>query len=375
MTNPTNDWDELAQSIADGEAVLVLGPDAIPLYRLGPPPPNDPEEPAEATFSQLTRRRIQTALGASVTYFYSRDNLFLFRDKDAKNQAQKVVKRCANDKSWLPDAELLRRIAAMKFPLILSLSPEAYTRAAFSQYGLPYQFDYFTAKDKTTDTALTAPKASQPVLYNLCGYALEDDYDSVILDYHDLFGLLTALLGDLNVPDALRGKLKKANRFVLLGFQLERWYSQLLLQYINKLDGEFDNGKHNFALLTDLREDAREFVIEQFQVKCIAPSQEEWDRLFEACSRYDALRALPDPLSGPATQIRLLVERDDLPGALDVLDKNSAALGDPTLVSLLKSQYTGWLNDKTAQTADPRDLNLLKNQIRSRILTFSAQLP
>jgi hypothetical protein len=76
-------WAELAQSIADGEAVLVLGPDAIPLYRLGPTPENDPDEAAEATFNQLSRRRIRRALGEGVTYFYERDNLFLFRDWNA----------------------------------------------------------------------------------------------------------------------------------------------------------------------------------------------------------------------------------------------------------------------------------------------------
>jgi hypothetical protein len=120
-TNNTNDWDELAQSVADGEAVLVLGPDAIPLYRIGSASENAHDEPAEATFSQLAQRRICAALGTGVTYFYKRDNLFLFLDPDAKNQAQKVVKRCANDGQWLPDAELLRQIAAMKFPVILSL--------------------------------------------------------------------------------------------------------------------------------------------------------------------------------------------------------------------------------------------------------------
>lgn len=46
MPEPTSPhWADLAQSIADGEAVLVLGPDAIPLFRLGPPPDSDPQEP------------------------------------------------------------------------------------------------------------------------------------------------------------------------------------------------------------------------------------------------------------------------------------------------------------------------------------------
>lgn len=314
-----------------------------------------------------------------MTYYYERDNLFLFRDRDAKSQAQKVVKRCANDRAWLPDAELLRRLAALKFPLVLSLSPEAYLREAFSKYGLSHQFDYFSAKDKTTEVALSAPKASQPLLYNLCGYALEDDYDSVVLDYHDLFGLLTALLGDLNVPDVLRGKLKKATRFVLLGFHLERWYAQLLLQYINKLDGEFDNRNHNFAMLREVSEDAREFVIEQFQVKCIAPSREEFDQLFEACAGHDALRSLPDPLAGPAADIRLLVEKDELPAALSLLEKHAAALGDPLILPMLKSQFSEWLRESSKpekdRSVDSRELQLLKNQVRSRILTFSASLP
>ncbi|NUQ26745.1 MAG: hypothetical protein HUU34_22605 [Saprospiraceae bacterium] len=374
-TNNTNDWDELAQSVADGEAVLVLGPDAIPIYRIGTASENAHDEPAEATFSQLAQRRICAALGTGVTYFYERDNLFLFLDPDVKNQAQKVVKRCANDDQWLPDAELLRQIAAMKFPVILSLSPDGYVRDTFSRYGLNYQFDYFTAKDKTTEITLATPKPSQPLLYNLCGYALEDDYDSVILDYHDLYGLLTALLGDLNVPDVLRGKLKKANRFILLGFHLERWYAQLLLHYINKVDGEFDNSNHNFAMLTEISDDAREFVIEQFQMKCIAPSREEFNQLFESCRRLGALRQLSDPLAGPAAEIRLLVEKNDLAGALEILDKNAGALEDSTIPPMLKSQYNEWLKHFTEKTEDSRELELMKNKLRSRILTFAGSLP
>jgi hypothetical protein len=374
-TNNTNDWDELAQSVADGEAVLVLGPDAIPIYRIGTASENAHDEPAEATFSQLAQRRICAALGTGVTYFYERDNLFLFLDPDVKNQAQKVVKRCANDDQWLPDAELLRQIAAMKFPVILSLSPDGYVRDTFSRYGLNYQFDYFTAKDKTTEITLATPKPSQPLLYNLCGYALEDDYDSVILDYHDLYGLLTALLGDLNVPDVLRGKLKKANRFILLGFHLERWYAQLLLHYINKVDGEFDNSNHNFAMLTEISDDAREFVIEQFQMKCIAPSREEFNQLFESCRRLGALRQLSDPLAGPAAEIRLLVEKNDLAGALEILDKNAGALEDSTITPMLKSQYNEWLKHFTEKTEDSRELELMKNKLRSRILTFAGSLP
>jgi len=363
------DLQSLAQSIADGEAILVLGPEAIPLYRNRTSEADN--EPIETTFGQMARHRIQQSPDLQIAYYYERDNLFMFRDKNSKHQAQKIVKRCAADKSWLPDAELMRQIAAIKFPLVLSLSPDGYVREAFSQYSVPYQFDYFTAKDKSSDIKLDTPKPDFPILYNLCGYALEDDYDSVILDYHDLFEVLKSLLGDLNVPDILRGKLKKANRFVLLGFRLDRWYLQLLLYYINKIEGEFDNSNHNFTMLAEISDDAREFVIEQFQIKGIAPSRADFDALFEACREVGALRNLPDPLSGPAAQIRLLVERNDLPAALELLEKNATNPDDITAATMLKSQYNAWQQAQTAKIEDPRDLQLLLNQIRYRVLTFA----
>ncbi len=371
MSDPQTalDLKSLAQSIVDGEAILVLGPEAIPLYRNRSSDSDD--EPTETTFGQMAKGRIQHSADIQIAYHYERDNLFMFRDKNSKREAQKAVKRCAADKNWLPDAELMRQIAAIKFPVVLSLSPDGYVREAFSQYSVPYQFDYFTAKDKTADIKLDTPKPDFPILYNLCGYALEDDYDSVILDYHDLFEVLKSLLGDLNVPDMLRGKLKKANRFVLLGFRLDRWYLQLLLHYINKIEGEFDNSNHNFAMLAEVNDDAREFVIEQFQMKCIAPSRADFDALFEACKAAGALRNLPDPLSGSAAQIRLLVERNDLSAALDLLETNAGNPDDLTAATMLKSQYNAWQQAHAAQIEDPKDLQLLLNQIRYRILTFA----
>ncbi|MFN0036900.1 MAG: SIR2 family protein [Saprospiraceae bacterium] len=368
-THSAPDLQALAQSIADGEAILVLGPEAIPLYRSRASEADD--EPNETTFGQLAHQRIRQTAEIQIAYHYERDNLFLFRDKNSKHQAQKMLKRCAADKNWLPDAELMRQIAAIKFPVVLSLSPDGYVREAFSQYSVPYQFDYFTAKDKTADIKLDTPKPDFPILYNLCGYALEDDYDSVILDYHDLFEVLKSLLGDLNVPDLLRGKLKKANRFVLLGFRLDRWYLQLLLHYINKIEGEFDNSNHNFAMLAEVSDDARAFVIEQFQMKCIAPSRADFDALFEACREAGALRNLPDPLSGSAAQIRLLVERNEIPAALELLEKNATTPDDTTAVALFKSQYNAWQQAQAAKIEDPRDLQLQLNQIRYRVLTFA----
>lgn len=145
----------------------------------------------------------------------------------------------------------------------------------------------------------------------------------------------------------------------------------MLLHYINKIEGEFDNSNHNFAMLANVSEDARAFVIEQFQIKSIAPSRADFDALYEACLALGAVRKLPDPLSGPAAQIRLLVERNDLPAALDLLGKNAASPEDVTAATMLKSQFNAWQQAQSSKTEDPRELQLMLNQLRYRILTFA----
>lgn len=87
-------WDRLAQSIADGEAVLILGPDAIPLYPAGATEAMPSAE--EMTFSRLSRRLIRETPEIGINFFYERDNLFLFRDEMSKKLARKTVRELGN---------------------------------------------------------------------------------------------------------------------------------------------------------------------------------------------------------------------------------------------------------------------------------------
>lgn len=83
-------WDTLAQSIADGEAVLILGPDAIPMYPIGQSGAVPGQE--EMTFGRLSRKVIREAPDIGINLFYERDSLFLFRDEISKNRARKAVR-------------------------------------------------------------------------------------------------------------------------------------------------------------------------------------------------------------------------------------------------------------------------------------------
>ena len=366
--------DALAQSIADGEAVLILGPDALPLY------PADQQDaaqaPGEMTFGRLSRKAILEAPDIGVNFFYERDNLFLFRDEFSKNQARKLVRERARDKHWLPDEELLRQIVAMPFHLVLNLSPDHRVYDAFTRYFQTPQFDFCTPYRKDAGKPIQEPDRHNPLLYNLCGSVLEKR-DSPVLDFFDLFQLFIKLLGNSDeIPTWLGRKLQAADTYILLGIQLDRWYFQLFLHYLNWLDNNaYTNVKQNFPFLSQVNEDMQAFVLSQFNIRQIAPTRDDFNALHQACAKKGILRELHDPLSPAAAQVRLLVGQGKYEEAFDVLEKQTKGLEKQLDLPHLKARFAEWKRESKEKIADSRDLDLQINRIRYTLLTYASQLP
>lgn len=360
----TTSWDSLAQSIADGEAVLILGPDAIPRY-----PAGQDSAGVETSFSQLSRQVIQQTPGIGINYFYDRDRLFLFRDAESKMLARKVVRDLARDPGWLPDEELLRQIVAMPFHLVLSLSPDRAVYDAFCRYTTAPQFDFVSPYGKLPGAPISEPTAHNPLVFNLCGNVL-DKRDSPILDYFDLFQLVIKLLGNSDeIPTWLGRKLREADTYILLGFQFDKWYSQLFLHYLNWLDNNaVANINRNFPILSDVSDDERAFILNQFNVQQVAPERSDFDALYAACARKGILRDIRDPLSPVQAQVRMLIGQDKLDEALRMLEQ----FNSPD-IDLLKSRYQHWKQQQRAGTTDSRDLALEINRIRYALLTYNSQ--
>lgn len=366
-------WDRLAQSIADGEAVLILGPDAIPLYPSGVT--NTDRSAEEMTFSRLSRRLIRETPEIGINFFYERDNLFLFRDEMSKKLARKTVRELARDTRWLPDEELLRQIVAMPFHLVLSLAPDRIVYDAFVRHFREPQFDFCSPYYKDPGKPLRAPDRHNPLVYNLCGNVLEK-LDSPILDFFDLFQLLIKLLGNSDeVPTWLSRKLREADTYILLGVQLDRWYYQLFLHYLNGLDhNAFTNVNQNFPFLSQVGDDMREFVLSQFNIRQIATARSDFDTLYQTCAQKGILRELHDPLSTEQTQIRVLVTQLKYEEAFDLLERGLEDRELQVDLPQLKARYQQWKQHRQNSTADPRDLDLEINKIRYALLTYAGQM-
>ncbi len=360
-------WSGIADDIEDGAAVLLLGPDVMLLHNTAPNPAEG--EPMEILQRDLYQQRIQQ--NTEIAYnFYTREQFFLFKDSNSKKKAKRSVCALTRDAQWRPDPVLLERIAAMQFPIVISVNPDIHLRATFERYGIPHQYDYYSGQENKPERIFEEPTAANPILYNLFGST--EDANSLVLDYHDLFQLIKNLLKETQFPQKLKFALKNATTYIFLGFQFDRWYAQMVLHYLNMLDNEFDNSSSNYSMFSEVAEDETlKFVVQQFNVKHIGADRADFDALFEECRHRNLLRKLPNPYSERATAIRLKAAADDLTGALALL----AQYAESNEVTMLQGRMSHWKQELTQNALAPDELNRQRNQLRYAILELAAQLP
>ena len=129
-------WDDLLDDIEEQNAVLLLGHGFLP--------------GTQAALGEQLREKLQ----AKLLYSYAREGLFLFADSEAKTTAQKEAAR--HYRGFQADAEILKKMVEMPFPLMISANPDKLLLNAFAQYRLPCQFDYFSSQYKATSSRCSA---------------------------------------------------------------------------------------------------------------------------------------------------------------------------------------------------------------------------
>jgi hypothetical protein len=193
-----------------------------------------------------------------VDSYYENENLFLFKNENAKTDAYYEIVEELYQREY--NEELYYKISQIPFHLIISISPDLFLPKTFEKFGLPYNFHYFQ-KDQTQQN-IPEPTKDSPLIYNLFGSI--DDQESLILDHDDLFDYLSAILGKNKLPQVVQNTLSNAKTLIFFGFDLNKWYIQLLLRLLN-LSKDKDNFK-SFALGTNTNKRIEEFCLKHFNI-------------------------------------------------------------------------------------------------------------
>ena len=343
-------YTDIIEDLQDEQAVLLIGPEAM---RLG-----------EQSLMQHLYAHLWVRAGEEVVYYYERDGLFLFANEEAKLRVQKQVKRQLRALS--PDEEWLQRLVALPFPLRLSLTPDTFLRDAFAKYGVEAHFGYF----KAGETAVELPKGEKgkPLVYNLLGMAEEEE--SLVLDYEDMFKLMKGALGGLGdgLPRKLQAQLARATTYIFVGFEFEKWHTQMLIRILSER-----KGINKYAFVGDqTTQGTRDFLMKEFKIS-FAEGEKEGetllDCLYRHCEKANILRPIASAYSDKQLKIMRLIYSAKILAALEELLKEKEF---ETEVGVFSARFHSLEEGKARM--DSRDYSVEWNKVVYGLLEIVKQV-
>jgi len=341
-------WDTILNYIDSEQAALFIGPDIIQFE--GKP------------LNRALRDNLRERFKDKIAHYHRQEGLFLFKGKIAKNEAAQYVRKYLDEHQ--PDETIFRKIARIKFPLVISINPDTYLSDICYKYGIRHRFSYFKSKDKASED-IEEPSKDLPLLYNLCGSKNEDE--SIILDYEDLFRLVSSSISAPGLPDKLKSSLEKVRLFIFVGFHFENWSTQLMLRL---LCGKDESQKYAANTLS-VDENTRDFLMHQFQIEFLEKDQLFIDALFDQCGQHQLLRDISDPASSDSIDIiRQIQIGKDLFKAFEMLRQKTMATPLYDEVTLLMSTYNTLLEEKKKGVLDSRDYFVQFNRTVDGLLSI-----
>lgn len=262
-----NKLKRLATDIKKQQCVVLLGPEIV--------------KSGDKTVRQALREHLNETNADDIAHYYERDGFFLFREEIAKQDVQREVVEFyeAHNTDQEVDETLLKQLVQLKTHVVLSINPDRFLSDVAYKYGIKHRFAYFQHGGEAV-MDVEEPTIETPLFYNLCGSTERDD--SLVLDYDDLFSLLSALLGSPGLPAKLDKAVKDAKHFLFIGFDFDKWYSQLLLRLLS--------GKkaiRKFAIDPYLKEEnTTVFLVKQFGIEFIGSSWLIMGIIFESFFKF-----------------------------------------------------------------------------------------
>lgn len=344
-------WEGLLHDIAARKCVLLVGPHFAQVE-------NQP-------IHEYVRSKLKVSGGEEISYDYLVDGLFLFRSEEAKLNCARRVKNIYRGIQL--EEELLLKILEIPFPLIISLNPDKFLPEFCHKHGIQHHFSFMRINGEAVES-IPEPAFDETIIYNLCGCI--DDDESLVLDYEDLFQLLKTALSETGLPDRVRAISHKAQTFLFLGFQFEKWYSQLLMQLFT---GERKKSSKIAIDTAFANNESHNFVLRQFAVKFMGTGHGFFDELHRQCSESAtvklreinqfALRAGSAEWQSAVQVLEDLLAEADFDAIFDQL--KTLATGGPysSRAIQVQSRYKAWKRDRLNNLLDSRDETRMLNLI------------
>lgn len=338
----------LLRTIQDEKCILLLGPDCAI------------NEKGERLFMSFLQHfeEFNQALD------YDMEELINFRgDGSLKNDLLLDMKDYYEEHSQ--PGSFHKKIACIPFHLVIYSTPDRLLENAFRSYGLPVNSSHYYAKGEPQD--ISEPTKNAPLVYHLLGDIEEED--SIVLTYEDLFDFIFAVVGGGEggkpLPTELKYAISNARSFLFLGFDLSKWYVQLLFRLF---------GMHNRSrtpITYDTWDDkTKNFYVNNFQIKLLpADMYLLIDALYQETEKNGLLRKVANIQENDiSVEMKKMIAENQFTAAFQKLmeyfsDKNSTEHND---LVMLSARF-----HRNEQANDRRTLTQSDYQLELNLITYA----
>lgn len=346
LTDMASNIEDIYSDVRGNMATLILGPDFLTQNDLSA---------RQSLFNELKKTNSN-----GILHFYPSNGIFLFDSPNSKFNSQKAAAKFYD--SLEPERTILEKIINLPFSLILNTNPDRSLVKLFTEKKKKFQFDYFSRRPNKNRNHIEDPHPGNPLIYNLFGSV--EEFQSLVLDFEDMFNHLTTLFNHTNVPNEVRTVLINSYTFIFLGFQLEKWDTQLLFRYINMNEQEFDNRKKNYTKKpANIDEGAESFFTKQLNIRYYMAPVDFVENIYSKyCDNLEKEENEKIQGMDVIEAIRYLLNISKFEKALALIKTNRKDVTD-TELAILKGQYTRYINFKATGTQKNEELNILFNKL------------
>jgi hypothetical protein len=367
-------FNTLLRDISAEKCVLVIGPDVIDY---------DGKTFFEAMCNNLAQNeKYRDLVDLVPQHIFMNDEMFQLKPGAKEISFFRFMESFYAEQNSVND--VLKKIAKIKFSLIISLFPDKRIAHIFDELHMPYQFGYYPRE--SSPASVNQPSADCPLIYNLFGNYEERDY---IFTFDHLFTFLSGIMGKRELPQVLLAELKKASTFLFLGVQFEKWYVQLLLRIL--VSSAENNEK--LSMLKDMKTtDIRTFVSRRLDLNFLETEPSDFlNQLYTHCEGADLLK-LDKPKSKAKVfisyshadaefaqklkhsfeeyQVEYLLDERDMPGGEKIKDFVSLVKEVDCVLSIVSehSLLSPWVSQETQLTLENPDIFFLPCNIDNSFL-------
>ncbi len=208
--------------LEEGTCVLFAGPELIKINGKDYNEAFYETLPEKAEEKEIDKQKVRYNFDEKIWHFSSSTIRALF-NKEFSRYLRKNIET---------NQPIFHKLASIPFPLIVSLIPDDTLETAFSNYE---NFN-FSFKTHAIDSDIPEPTIDNMLIYNIYGniknrkYVFSHfDYLQFIRDYENK-----------GFPTRFSSAIKRANYFIFVGFEFDKWYNIFLFYILHEIKKEAD---------------------------------------------------------------------------------------------------------------------------------------